>query len=384
MHVAGPSGSGKTTLLAKIRAARPDVIVKDLDDFDDEASAKLFPGVGKQQYTDQMIDQLAARRQSMMNKFVAQHAAKPVVMAGYHVEGDTILDIPTKQRLMLNTGAARSAWRAYRRSQGEKPEHRRRLREFPEDWNIAREDEQQLKGLGYKPASPQQILAKLATKFTPGAGGSGPEPCLEGFGSAIGKRVKRDVDALEARLRPGDIVITDPRDARGPDRAFKWISRAVQGTRFGHSALYDGLGHVIEARADTVIRRPLVDVARCNKIMAVSPVGVSDLARATAVKRMTAHVGDDALRVTATSLVRHGMRPTVLSDAHEGRKQRIENAICSSLIANAYHGVPFNAERRISDTRPVDLLHSGRTELVGKVACARAMARAVAELARDS
>lgn len=212
--------------------------------------------------------------------------------------------------------------------------------------------------------------ASSASLVAPGGGGAGPVPCLEGFGKEIQRDVARRVQELKSRLKPGDIINTDPRAPRGPDRPFKLLSKTFQGTRFGHSALYDGKGHVIEARGHTVIRRPLMDLARCNQFVAISPKGVSMADRKRAVQWMEKHVGNDAMRVTLGNLIMHGIRPTVVSKAqggHERQQQKIDRALCSSLIANAYAKVPFNEKRRIADTRPSDILHSDKVKIVGKI-----------------
>ncbi len=209
--------------------------------------------------------------------------------------------------------------------------------------------------------------ASSASVMAPGGGGAGPRPCLEGFGAEIKRQVVERVEKLKAKLQPGDIINTNPRALRGPARGFKLVSKAVQGTRFGHSALYDGKGNVIEARGHAVIKRPLLDLARCNELMAVSPKNVTGAQRRRAVAWLNAHVGNDAMRVTLGNLVAHGIRPTILSRMHEGEQQKIDRALCSSLIANAYAHVPFNPKRRIADTRPVDLLHSDHVKVVGKI-----------------
>lgn len=214
---------------------------------------------------------------------------------------------------------------------------------------------------------PTMKHASSTSVTAPGGGGAGPQPCLEGFGAEIQRRVRERVAELKRKLKPGDIVNTDPRAPRGPDRAFKVVSKAMQGTAFGHSALYDGKGHVIESRGHTVIRRPLLDLARCNRIVAVSPKGVSHEDRQRAVAWMNKHVGNDAMRVTLGNLIMHGAKPTLLSKAHERSRQALDRVLCSSLIANAYAKLPFNPDRRIADTRPVDLLHSDKVKVVGKI-----------------
>lgn len=191
--------------------------------------------------------------------------------------------------------------------------------------------------------------------------------CIEGFSADMHRDIKKRVDELKAKLKPGDLINTNPRKWRGFGRIYKPVSAIAQGTRFGHTALYDGDGHVIESRTSTVIRRPIEDLVRCNQVVAVSPAGVSLRDRMRAVAWMKKNVGKDAMRVTIGGLVRHGLKPTVMSSKHERRRQELDRALCSSLIANAYAKVPFNEKRRIADTRPSDILHSDKVKIVGKI-----------------
>lgn len=160
-HISGPSGSGKTTLANKLSISHPGVVFKDLDDFDDEATSILkFDGINKQNYTDKMLEVLAKKRQDLMNDFI-EKSTKPIVFVGNHTEGDYVLNIPTKNRFMLNVDARTSAMRAYLRSQKEDPKFRRTLDELPEDQKEAQEVIDWLIKNGYKPLSDKQIAQWL-------------------------------------------------------------------------------------------------------------------------------------------------------------------------------------------------------------------------------
>jgi hypothetical protein len=160
-HVAGPSGSGKTTLLRDLSKTHPSVVGKDMDDFDDEASEKLFPGVRKSDYSKDMVSTLAAARQKSMDDFVNKNKGKDIVLAGHHVEGKTVLKIPTSNKVLLDTSPFISAWRGYRRSQNQRPDHRRSLTELPSDWREARDTRRELVELGYKPGGIEHVRAIL-------------------------------------------------------------------------------------------------------------------------------------------------------------------------------------------------------------------------------
>ena len=160
-HVSGPSGSGKTTLANNLSITHPKITFKDLDDFDDEATAILnFDGIKKQDYTDEMLKILANKRQDLMNDFI-EKSNKPIVFVGHHTEGDHVLNIPTKNRFMLNVDAHTSAMRAYLRSQKEDQKFRRTLDELPEDQKEAQEVIDWLIKNGYKPLSDKQIAQWL-------------------------------------------------------------------------------------------------------------------------------------------------------------------------------------------------------------------------------
>lgn len=161
MHVAGPSGSGKTTLVNRMLDKHPGLIAEDMDKFDDDATAQLFPGVRKRDYTDEMIRALGNRRQELMDAFLAQHADSPVILAGHHTEGDHVLKLPTNNLKMLDTPLRTSVWRAYRRSQNEDPAHRRLVSDFPSDYREAKDTREQLVGLGYTPTSAEDIEREI-------------------------------------------------------------------------------------------------------------------------------------------------------------------------------------------------------------------------------
>jgi ADP-ribose pyrophosphatase YjhB (NUDIX family)/energy-coupling factor transporter ATP-binding protein EcfA2 len=170
-HIGGASGSGKSTLLEALQKLRPDIVTKDLDEFDEKATEQLkLPPKWKTDYTDEMIQQLAARRQQLMDRWIARQK-KPVILGGHHVEGDSVLDVHTDNKLLLDTPAWLSAWRAYKRSQNEDPQHRRRLTELPQDWMEARRDVSKLRQMNYIPHTKDEIIALLTDKQAASAKG---------------------------------------------------------------------------------------------------------------------------------------------------------------------------------------------------------------------
>lgn len=160
-HISGPSGSGKTTLGEKLQKIYPELLVKDLDEMDEQAHNELFAGKSKKNFTDEDIRTLAKRRQQLLDEYVKINKNKNIVLVGHHTEGDTVLDVHTKNKWMLNTLPFTSAYRAYLRSQNEKPEYRRLFSELPIDYKEAKDVIKQLNHLGYKKYSPEKIIEMI-------------------------------------------------------------------------------------------------------------------------------------------------------------------------------------------------------------------------------
>jgi hypothetical protein len=234
-HVAGPSGSGKTTMLNQLSVKYPELVTKDLDDFDDAAASQLgWAGKRKAVYTDDMISTLAQRRQQLMDDFLKANQSSQVVLGGHHTEGPHALNLPTSNRFMLNTGAFNSAWRAYRRSQGEQADHRRRLTELPSDYREARKTQQELQGLGYQTKSPAEITAHVDQAQRPAAKRTAVlvtgnpayiqnNPTADAFYGAIEKHLNDS--GYQISRDPGD-------DYTMPTPADLWVGHSRGASRF--------------------------------------------------------------------------------------------------------------------------------------------------------
>jgi guanylate kinase len=158
-HIAGPSGSGKTTVLQKIYKLFPNIITKDLDEFDDEASAILgLDSTQKKYWQDRDLLNLAELRQKLMNEFLAQHSNNSVVLAGFHTEGPHTLKIPTSNKFLLDISAEESAHRAYKRSQNEEIKFKRTLEDLPYDIAEAQKDINFLVAHNYQKMSEEDIV----------------------------------------------------------------------------------------------------------------------------------------------------------------------------------------------------------------------------------
>jgi hypothetical protein len=161
-HIAGPSGSGKTTLLKRLEAEQPGLTTKDLDSFYFRARAGLPKDSST--WTDAHHEQLHKSRNDKLQGWLGEHGDEPIVVGGHHQDsGDRHhLEPPGGQKLLLDTSPARSAWRRYQRSQGNRDESKRQpFSKLWENWKEGRKDVAELKGMGYEPLSADDIVARI-------------------------------------------------------------------------------------------------------------------------------------------------------------------------------------------------------------------------------
>jgi len=164
------------------------------------------------------------------------------------------------------------------------------------------------------------------------------------------------VDALEQKLKPGDVLFTAPIRSRMKSRfgkyVFKPISKLVQRTDYGHSSIYVGKGQVVEARIGEGTRtRTLNAVARKNNIVAFRPK-VTREERKAAVRYALSSEG------TPYSKAKLLLAAMPFRGRREGRKPEEAKAhICSALVANAYPRRKFSLAARQS-TRPSEIMQA--------------------------
>jgi hypothetical protein len=178
-HLVGQAGSGKTyfienTLLKKY----PEIVAKDLDDFDDEADAVVASGKGDKSWRQSgkadQIDQKLARKhfdevQSLVDQFLSSNSDKKVFLAGMSVfpwvEGDNQLDLgnPT-HKFYLDIDPKVSAQRRIDRDIGkglygdEKISDEDYEENIAADMEHAAQEKAQLLSAGYKSATPEEIV----------------------------------------------------------------------------------------------------------------------------------------------------------------------------------------------------------------------------------
>ena len=217
-HISGASGSGKTTILNSLSKAHPGLVVKDLDEIDEEAEQQLgFSDIRKRNYTDKMLSSLAGRRQELLDTFLKKNSRRPVVLGGHHTEGPHVLKFPTKNRVMLDTGPVRSAWRGYLR------DDTRKLREFPSDYREARETIDDLVGSGYTPVSASDIK-NLVSKQMGKTAGSWPEDYAKHTALNLGQAAR---DVRYVHDYPGEDTVLGSMGKRLPSLAHNLLFAAL-------------------------------------------------------------------------------------------------------------------------------------------------------------
>lgn len=183
------------------------------------------------------------------------------------------------------------------------------------------------------------------------------------------KKSVGSTEELKRRLRPGDILLTAP---RGKPKNLIWrlyrpVSQKIQGTDYGHSALYVGGGKVVDARIGQGTKvRTLASVARQSRILALSPK-VTNKERREAIRFAKESLGSpySTLGVLRAGLPFRGKRGRLPSPEELRQKSR-DSGICSGLVAYAYKRLKFsNSSRDL--TRPGEILRSGKLEVVGRL-----------------
>ena len=171
-HLVGQSGSGKTYFIEnKLLKKYPEIVAKDLDDFDDEADAVVASGKGDKSWRRDFenLDQRLAKKhfdtvQSLINEFISANSDKKIFLAGMSVfpwvEGDNSLDLGNPQmKIYLDVDPEVAAKRKFGR---DKDVHYGGKGPTDEDWKNelewAAEEKAQLLSAGYKATTEDEIV----------------------------------------------------------------------------------------------------------------------------------------------------------------------------------------------------------------------------------
>lgn len=171
-------------------------------------------------------------------------------------------------------------------------------------------------------------------------------------------------------LEPGDILLGHRRAKTGPS---DWITasaiEAIQGTPYGHAAMYVGDGEVVHAHRTLpkpgVRRFPLEKFKELYDYKAYR-VKADPEVRQEAADFITEAVG----RGYSTAKMYGSVIPRSAGPKHEEIAKRVKAQLspefmCSELIAAAYPTKVF-AGRSLESTKPADLAKSNHTKLVAE------------------
>jgi len=149
-HVAGPSGSGKTEIMNSLKPHLNNIVMKDIDEFDEEAVEKLdWKNIPKNSYTDEMLKKLFKCRQMLIDNYISANE-KHIIFVGHHIESGLIHNLQNSINLLINVNPRTSALRRYKRYSYSK-------KRLNQDINIGRNDVEELKNLNYIPMSSSKI-----------------------------------------------------------------------------------------------------------------------------------------------------------------------------------------------------------------------------------
>lgn len=116
-HISGPSGSGKTTIMEEISSLYPDVVTKDLDEFDEEATEEmgLDPLWKQTSWSEELQREHYKIKQKLLDDFIMANAGRKILLVGIHNEGAESLSFNAKHKILLDTSPKESMERRIKR-----------------------------------------------------------------------------------------------------------------------------------------------------------------------------------------------------------------------------------------------------------------------------
>lgn len=116
-HISGPSGSGKTTIMEEINSLYPDVVTKDLDEFDEEATEEmgLDPLWKQTSWSEELQREHYKIKQKLLDDFIMDNAGRKILLVGIHNEGAESLSFNAKHKILLDTSPKESMERRIKR-----------------------------------------------------------------------------------------------------------------------------------------------------------------------------------------------------------------------------------------------------------------------------
>jgi hypothetical protein len=162
VHISGPPASGKTTLMEEIQALHPDVVTKDLDEFDEEATEimGLDPFWKQISWSEELQMDHYKIKQELLETFIKENTGRDIVLVGLHEESGDSLHFNTKHKILLKTEPAELMRRRIDRDKGLSSAYQfwkdpdAMASEFRESQRIV----ESLTSEGYTPMSREEIL----------------------------------------------------------------------------------------------------------------------------------------------------------------------------------------------------------------------------------
>jgi energy-coupling factor transporter ATP-binding protein EcfA2 len=116
-HISGPSGSGKTTLMEEIASLHPDVVAKDLDEFDEKATEEMGLDLDWKQtsWSEELQKEHYKVKQGLLDHFIEENAGKRILLVGLHEEGGDALHFNPRHKILIDTSPTESMRRRVRR-----------------------------------------------------------------------------------------------------------------------------------------------------------------------------------------------------------------------------------------------------------------------------
>lgn len=116
-HISGPSGSGKTTVMNKIHSLHPAIAVKDLDEFDEEATEKMGLELGWKQKdpSQKTLNKHHKEKQRLLNAFLKKNKKEKIVLVGIHEEAGNVLQFNAEHKILLDVSPEEATKRRIKR-----------------------------------------------------------------------------------------------------------------------------------------------------------------------------------------------------------------------------------------------------------------------------
>lgn len=155
-HIAGPSGSGKSTLGEIISNKFTNILVKDLDDFNDTIQhSNRFLNMDN----DAKGQYYKVKFEKLMQKYIHKHKNQEIIFVGYNENWNNWIDIPADNLFFIDIPISKTIRQRYARNSKEADVSVTDII----DWiKVTEEDILNYRNHDYKFLSPEKILVTLS------------------------------------------------------------------------------------------------------------------------------------------------------------------------------------------------------------------------------